>query len=104
MDGVEAAYEFAGVVGIRPHGLTLKQLWRMACGATKQRRLDALHIVFLAFNNSLDTEKFLKFGMVEESNVGKPLVLSPELEAKVQEEIEKIRKENPGLPKPQAFS
>jgi hypothetical protein len=104
MDGVDAAYEFAGIIGIRPHGLTLRQLWRMACGATRQRRLDALHIVCLAFNGSLDTEKFLQFGLVEESNVGKPLVLSPELEAKVQEEIERIRRENPDLPKVQAFS
>jgi hypothetical protein len=104
MDGIDAAYEFAGVVGIKPHGLTLRQLWRMASGAMKQRRLEALHIVCLAFNGSLDTQKFLEFGTVEESNVGKPLVLSPELEAKVQEEIERIRRENPDLPKPQAIS
>lgn len=100
MDGVDACYEYAGIVGVKPHGLTLRQLWRMASGAMKQRRLDALHIVCLAFNNSLDTQKFLEYGSVEETNVGKPLVLSPELEAKVQEEIQRIRLENPDLPKP----
>ena len=34
-----------------------------------------------------------------ESCVGKPLVLSPDLEAQVQDEVERIRRENPNLPK-----
>lgn len=34
-----------------------------------------------------------------ESCVGKPLILSPKMEADVQAEIEKIRRENPNLPK-----
>ena len=104
MDGVDAAFEFAGIVGVNPRGLTLRQLWRMAIGAMKQKRLDALHIVCLAFNSSLDTRKFLEFGIVEESQIGKPFVLRPDLEAKAQEEIEKIRRENPNLPKPHSIS
>jgi hypothetical protein len=98
MDGIDAAYEYAGIVGIRPHGMTLRQLWRMACGAMKQKRLESLQLVCLAFNDSVDTQKFLDCGVVAESNIGKPLTLSPELEAKVQAEIERIRRENPDLP------
>lgn len=98
MDGIDASYEYAGIVGIQPHGLTLRQLWRMACGAMKQRRLDALQLVCLAFNDGMDVRKFLLTGQLTESNVGKPLVLSPEMEAKVQEEIDRIRRENPNLP------
>lgn len=98
MDGIEAAYEYAGIVGIRPHGLTLRQLWRMATGAMKQKRVESLQLICLAFNDSVDTEKFLELGIITESCVGKPLVLSDELEAKVQAEIERIRRENPDLP------
>jgi hypothetical protein len=98
MDGIDAAYEYAGIVGIKPHGMTLRQLWRMACGAMKQKRIESLQLICLAFNDSMDTQKFLDFGLVVESNVGKPLVLSPELEAKVQAEIDRIRRENPNLP------
>jgi len=76
----------------------------MANGATKQRRLDALHIVCLAFNDSIDIQKFLNYGSVTDSNVGKPLILSPDLEAKVEQEIERIRRENPNLPQLKSFN
>lgn len=98
MDGVEAAYEFAGIVGIRPHGLTLRQLWRMAAGKQKQDRWNSFHLICLAFNDSLDTQRFLETGIMIESPAGKPIELSPELEAKVQEEVNRIRRENPDLP------
>jgi hypothetical protein len=98
LDGVEAAYEFAGDVGISPVGLTLRQLWRMANGRAKQRRIESLQLVCLAFNESLDAAKFLATGQFAESRVGKPLELPPELEAKVAAEAERIRRENPGLP------
>jgi hypothetical protein len=99
LDGIDAAYEFAGIVGISPKGLTLRQLWRMQNGVAKQRRIETMQLVCVAFNESLDVAKFLHTGIVEESSVGKPLQLPDELEAKVQAEIEKIRRENPNLPK-----
>lgn len=98
MDGIEAAYEFAGIVGIRPHGMTLRQLWRMACGKMRQARIESLQLICLAFNKELDTHKFLETGQMVESDIGKPLKLSPELEEKVQQEVERIRRENPELP------
>jgi hypothetical protein len=70
----------------------------MACGKAKQKRIESLQLVCLAFNDSLDTQKFLETGQMAESCVGKPLELPPELEAKVQAEIERIRRENPELP------
>jgi hypothetical protein len=98
MDGVEAAYQFAGVLGIRPHGLTLRQLWRMVNGLQKQRRLETVHLVCLAFNK-VNVSQFLATGALEESPVGKPVVLRPDLEAQAQAEIERIRRENPDLPR-----
>jgi len=70
----------------------------MANGRTKQSRRESFDLVRLAFNDSIDVLAFLNTGSVAESCVGKPLELSPEMEAKVQEEIERIRAENPQLP------
>jgi hypothetical protein len=99
LDGIDAAYEFAGVVGLNPKGLTLRQLWRMQNGLARQRRIETMQLVCVAFNDSLDVSRFLQTGTIEESDVGKPLRLSDELEAQVQIEIEKIRRENPELPR-----
>jgi hypothetical protein len=95
---VDAAYEFAGMIGIRPHGLTLRQLWRMANGRAKQKRIESLQLIMLAFNDSLDASKFIQTGQLLESCVGKPLELSDELEHRIAEEIERTRRENPDLP------
>jgi len=95
---VDAAYEFAGMIGIPPHGLTLRQLWRMANGRAKQKRIESLQLIMLAFNDSLDASKFIETGQLLESCVGKPLELSDELEHRIAEEIERTRRENPDLP------
>jgi hypothetical protein len=99
LDGIEAAYEFAGIMGIRPEGLTLRQLWRMANGRAKQIRTEAWQMVCLAFSESLDIPRFLATGLMAESVVGKPLQLSDENEEQVRAEVERIRRENPDLPK-----
>jgi hypothetical protein len=99
LEGIDAAYEFAGIVGVDPRGLTLRQLWRMASGIARQRRIETMHLICVAFNDSLDIRRFLQTGQIEESSVGKPLKLSDELEEQVQAEIERIRRENPNLPK-----
>ncbi len=70
----------------------------MVNGRAKQQRIESLQLVCLAFNDTMDTQRFLDTGIITESCVGKPLELSPEMEAKVQEEIERIRAENPQLP------
>jgi ATP phosphoribosyltransferase len=71
----------------------------MANGVAKQRRIETMQLVCVAFNESLDIPKFLRTGVVDETVVGKPLVLSDELEEQVQAEIDRIRRENPNLPK-----
>lgn len=86
------------MIGIRPHGLTLRQLWRMANGRAKQKRTESLQLIMLAFNDSLDASKFIETGQLLESCVGKPLELSDELEHRIAEEIERTRRENPDLP------
>lgn len=71
----------------------------MGNGLAKQRRVESLHLIALAFNGDLDIAKFLQTGQLAETCVGKPLELDPELEAKVQAEVDRIRRENPNLPK-----
>lgn len=96
---MEAAYEFAGAVGVRPEGLTLRQLFRMHNGLARQRRVEILQSVMIEYGERIDAEKFLATGEMKESNIGKPLQLSPENEAKVQAEIDRIRREETGLPR-----
>lgn len=78
--------------------MTLRQLWRMANGRMKQQRMESLQLVCLAFNNDLDSTRFLETGQMAETTVGKPIRLRPELEEQVQAEVARIRKENPHLP------
>lgn len=61
-----------------------------------------MQLVCLAFNNDMDTMQFLETGAITDSCVGKPIVQAPEYEAQLAEEIERIRRENPNLPRPQA--
>jgi hypothetical protein len=70
----------------------------MATGKAKQRRIESLHLVCLAMNSEVDVHRFLLTGQVVETVAGKPLELSPELEEQVQQEVERIRRENPDLP------
>jgi hypothetical protein len=78
--------------------MTLKQLWKMANGKAKQKRLESVHLICLAFNDGMDTQRFLETGIVSQSNVGKPLELTPEQELEVAAEVARIRMENPELP------
>jgi hypothetical protein len=99
MDGIEAGYHFAGVVGISPRKHTLSQLWRLANGAIKQRRREVLELASLVWSlGSIDWESYIHFGEMVETGSGGPVQLTPELSAKVEAEIERIRNENPGLP------
>lgn len=75
----------------------------MANGRQKQSRREAFDLVRIAFNDSLDVLAFLNTGSVVESCVGKPLELSPEMEAAVQAEVETIRRNNPTLPQVPIF-
>lgn len=99
MDGIEAGYHFAGVVGVSPRKHTLNQLWRMASGAIKQRRRECLELAQLVWSlGEIDFEDYLHYGHMSETGSGGPVQLTPEMHAKVEAEIERIRKANPGLP------
>lgn len=99
LDGVEACYHFAGVIGVRPHGLTLRQLWRMASGRIRQNRFEMFELSSLVWGLSdIDLLQYLYFGRLEETGAGGPSQVPPDIQSMVDAEVEKIRAENPDLP------
>lgn len=99
MDAIEAGYEFAGLLGISPRGLTLNQLWRMAHGLEKQRRRSNLELANLVWGLAeLDWTEYLLYGRMASTGKGGPVQVKPEVQEKIDAEIERIRRENPSLP------
>jgi hypothetical protein len=99
MDAIEAGYYFAGVLGISPRKWTLRQLWMMADGRVKASRRNNLELSSLVWGlSSIDWEDYLHYGQMTETGSGGPVQLKPELQEKIDAEVERIRRENPGLP------
>lgn len=99
MDGVDACYHFAGIVGVHPRALTLRRLWQMTEGRNRQQRSDMLEQASLVWaGGDVDLELYLFCGLWIDSNVGRPMKYSPEMEARIEQEVAKIRSENPDLP------
>jgi len=100
MDAIEAGYHFAGLCGITPKGWTLRQLWMMANGKISFGRRNNLEVASLVWGLSdIDWESYLLYGEMSQTGRGGPVQVSPETQAKIDEEIDRIRRENPGLPK-----
>lgn len=100
MDAIDACYYFAGVVGMPPERRTLRQLWRLAAGRIKQRRFEMLEQAILVWSaGDIDAEKYLHFGQLVQTGKGGPVKMSPILAAKVDAEVERLRNENPNVPK-----
>ena len=88
MGAVEACYSLAGQVGIHPRGLTFRQLWMMADGRARCRRIELLEQAVLVWAlNEHDAIAYTEWGKMESSNIGKPVEYSPEMEAQIREEI-----------------
>lgn len=99
MDAIEASYEYAGILGLSPRGLTLRQLWRMAHGNQKDRRRESLEIANLVWGLSeIDWEEYLLYGRMSSTGKGGPVQVKPDVQEKIDAEIERIRRENPNLP------
>jgi hypothetical protein len=99
MNGIEAGYHFAGAVGVGPRGYTLRQLWMMAEGAAKMARRKTLELATLVWSlGDVDVEDFLHFGHMNTTGKGGPVQLTPDLHARIEAEVARIRRENPGLP------
>jgi hypothetical protein len=99
MDAIEAGYEFAGILGISPRGLTLRQLWRMAHGAQKDSRRENLELANLVWGLAeIDWEDYLLYGRMGSTGKGGPVQVKPDVQEKIDAEIERIRRENPNLP------
>lgn len=100
MDAIEAGYHFAGLVGISPKKWTLRQLWMMAEGVYRTKRRENLELANLVWGLSqIDWQDYLLYGQMSETGKGGPVQLTPEIQARVEEEVARIRRENPGLPK-----
>lgn len=88
MEPVEACYSLAGVVGIHPRGLTMRQLWMMAEAKTRMQRIAIVDQAVLVWAlNEYDLISYTEWGKMQSSNIGKPVEYSPEMEAAIQEEI-----------------
>jgi hypothetical protein len=99
MDAIEAGFHFAGICGVSPRKWTLKQLWMMANGKISVGRRENLELANLVWGLSeIDWECYLLYGEMSPSGKGGPVQLKPELQAKIDEEVQRIRKENPDLP------
>jgi hypothetical protein len=100
MDGIEAGYHFAGIVGISPKKWTLRQLWMMANGFQRNRRRENLEVASLVWGlGSIDWQDYLLYGQMTETGAGGAVQVTPELQGKIDDEIERIQRENPSLPK-----
>jgi len=99
MNAIQAGYHFAGVLGINPKGQTLNRLWRMANGRIENRRREILELAQIVWSlGSLDYESYLFHGIMKDTGAGGPVLVSPEMQARIDEEAEKLRRENPHLP------
>lgn len=98
MDAITACYAFAGVVGIAPKGLTLRQLWAMAEGKTKFLRYHQIGQASAVWGlNDSDPIVYAEFGILRDIQVGKAIKYSDEMEAKINAEIAKIYESEPEL-------
>lgn len=71
----------------------------MANGKQFYRRQELVSLSQLVWGLSeIDLETFVYYGTLEESGVGGPVQLDPELQARVDAEAERLRKTVPGLP------
>jgi hypothetical protein len=88
MDPIEACYSLAGQIGIHPSGLTFRQLWMMADGKARSRRIAMVEQADLVWPSSdYDLVAYTEWGKMESSNIGKPVEYSPEMESAIQQEI-----------------
>lgn len=99
MDAIEAGYHFAGVCGVSPKGWTLRQLWMMANGKISFGRRNNLEVASLVWGLAdIDWEAYLLYGQMSETGRGGPVQVPLDVQMKVDAEVERIRRENPGLP------
>lgn len=100
MGAIDAGFAFAGDIGIEARGKTLNVLWRMAEGRAKFRRREQLELATLVWSiGDIDWEDYLRYGEMSETGSGGPVKLEPEMQARVEEEAERLRREDPSLPK-----
>lgn len=64
IDAVILCYQYAGAIGIKPHGLTLRELWVMYHGRQKMMRSMVLaqsNLVAIAFTGSASRQALMEF-------------------------------------------
>jgi len=93
MDAIDACYYYAGMIGVLPNKTTLRRLWQMADARIRQTRYESVQLASLVWGMSnLDIDAFIHYGeWVTYETGGKP-EFSPDFEAKIQAEMERLRK------------
>lgn len=100
MNGVEAAYQYAAIIGMLPDGITLRRLWKLASGKIRHRRSEMFELAKLVWGlGDLDVRKYLCYGIWESTGAGGPSQIPPELQAEIDVEIAKTYEQNPELRK-----
>lgn len=100
MDAVDASYHYAGIVGVQPHGMTFRQLWKMAVGRIQNRRVELFEQARLVWGlGDVDLRQYLCYGTWESTGAGGPSRVPPEIQAQVDIEIAKTYEANPELRK-----
>lgn len=92
-DAGTAGYWLAGIVGIPPHGMTVRELWSMACGRLYAIRLHVFWQTELIANalggkGKFDVAAFIRCGAI--GVAAETLTMSPELRRAVEEEQRKM--------------
>lgn len=95
---MQASWQYAGILGMWPVGMTLRRLWQMVEGRNRQNRADQIQLANLVWGiNEIDLLSFWVYGEMQATPSG-----IESLPEETQEQLRKKTKElqaNPDAPK-----
>jgi len=98
IDALAAAWEYAGILGLWPVGMTLRRLWIMVEGRNRQTRVDQIQLANLVWGiGEIDLLSFMVYGSMAQTPKG-----VESLPDETQEQLRKKIKEmqsDPNAPK-----
>lgn len=98
LDAITAAWQYAGVLGLWPVGMTLRQLWMMVEGRNRQTRVDQIQLANLVWGiGEINLLSFLVYGSMESIPSGIES-LPPETQEQIRLKTKELRAD-PNTPK-----